>query len=150
MISDEQKQIISSTQFLKFIGIYANQFKANKGYGRWLVEYEQMDKDGIFKPEKLRSLYISILLNKFKYSFIVRDAVWHICVPAFDATAYYLSAIPETYDIRVLTGEIALDDDGEKLINMSKQEAVNICEAMNDDFGETLFEVYNSITNQKI
>lgn len=58
----EIPQAIYTDQFLRFVYIYANRFITNNGFGRWLVEYQQMEKRGWFKPEKLREQYINILM----------------------------------------------------------------------------------------
>lgn len=140
--------IIRTPQFLKFISVFAAKFKKQNGYGRWLIEYEQMDKRGFFKPEKLRDLYIKILSDTFQYSFIVKDAVNNICVQALDATKAY--AINNSFEIRIITGEIATDDDEQELTGLSIEEAICICDAMNEEAEELLFRVYNSFTNKLI
>lgn len=144
----EIPQAINTSQFLKFVAIFANKFKANNGYGKWLVEYEQMDKQGLFEPENLKALYIKILTNSFKYSFVIKDAVNYICSQALDATKAYIET--NTFDIRIITGEIATDDDDNELTDLSLDEALDICKAMNEEAEELLFRVYNSITNKPI
>ena len=53
---------IYTNHFLRFLGYYAKNFKATNGYGKyWLKEWERMEEKGMFKPEKLRELYIKIL-----------------------------------------------------------------------------------------
>lgn len=66
----EIPKIIYTNQFLRFVGIYANEFKASNGYGRWLAEYKRMDERGWFKPEKLRELYVDILKDTSTLSYI--------------------------------------------------------------------------------
>lgn len=139
---------IYTSQFLKFAAFYAARFKATKGYGRWLVEYARMEKSGMFKPEKLRELYIKILDGTNKLSYIYWDAVNSICVQALDAAEAYIAA--SSYDIRVITGEIAVNGDDEELINLSLDEATLICKTMNEEAEELLFKVYNSLTNRPI
>lgn len=144
----EIPQAINTSQFLKFVAVFANKFKANSGYGKWLVEYEQMDKRGLFEPESLRALYIKILTNSFRYQFIIKDAVNYICSQALDATKTYIET--NTFDIRIITGEIATDDNDNELTDLSLDEALDICKVMNEEAEELLFRVYSSITNKPI
>ena len=144
----EIPQIVNTSQFLRFAAVYANKFKANKGYGRWLVEYEHMDKANMFKPENIREQYIKILNGASRLSYIYRDAVHYICIQAFDATKAFVSA--NSFEIRVITGEIAFDDNDEELTGLSMEEAISICNAMNEEAEELLFRVYNSNTNKLV
>lgn len=134
--------------FLKFISKYVEEFRKSNGRGRWLAEYKRMDENGQFKPEVLRSLYIDILKNKSSLPFICWDAVNYICVYAFDATKAYIDSC--SYEIRVVTGEIAFSDDDKELVGLSKEEALSTCKAMNDEAEEILFVVYNSVTHKQI
>lgn len=142
----EIPQVIYTDQFLRFVAIYANRFKATNGYGRWLAEYRQMDEHGWFKPEKLRELYIKILDGSNTLSYIYWDAVHYICVQALDAAKTF--ALTNSFEIRVITGEIAFNDDDEELKDLSMEEAISICNAMNEEAEELLFRVYNSSTNK--
>lgn len=144
----EIPQIINTSQFLRFAAVYANKFKANKGYGRWLVEYRKMEESGMLKPEKLRELYIKILNGTNTLSYIYWDAVNHICIKALDAAKAFVSA--SLFEIRVITGEIAFDDNDEELKGLSLEDALSICKAMNEEAEELLFRVYNSNTNKLI
>lgn len=144
----EIPQIINTSQFLRFAAVYANKFKANKGYGRWLAEYEHMDKADMFKPEKLRELYIKILDGSNTLSYIYWDAVHYICIQALDAAKAF--ALTNSFEIRVITGEIAFNDDNEELKDLSMEEALTICKAMNGEAEELLFRVYNSNTNKLV
>lgn len=144
----EIPQIINTSQFLRFAAIYANKFKANKGYGRWLAEYERMDKANMFKPENIREQYIKILNGTSRLSYIYWDAVHYICIQALDAAKAFASA--NLFDVRVITGEIAVNDDDEELTGLSMEEAISICNAMNEEAEELLFRVYNSNTNKLI
>ena len=144
----EIPQVIYTDQFLRFVAVYANKFKANNGYGRWLTEYKRMDEQGWFKPEKLREFYIDILKGISTLSYIYWDAVNNICIQALDATKTF--AFKNSFDIRVITGEIAVNDDDEELKDLSMEEALAICKAMNDEAEELLFRVYNSNTNKLI
>lgn len=140
-------EIIYTNQFLKFVAIYANKFKAANGRGKWLAEYKRMDEQSIFEPEKLRELYIKIL-NGSNISYICKDAVCYICMQALDAVKALTLA--NSFEIRVITGEIAFSNDGEELRGLSMEEALSICKAMNDEAEELLFRVYNSSTNKFI
>lgn len=144
----EIPEVIYTDQFLIFVAVYANRFRATNGYGRWLVEYRQMDEQGMFKPEKLRELYIKILNGSNTLSYIYRDAVHYICVQALNAAKAFASA--NSFDVRVITGEIAVNGDDEELTGLSMEEAISICNAMNEEAEELLFRVYNSSTNKFI
>lgn len=144
----EIPQAIYTDQFLRFVAVYANRFKATNGYGRWLAEYKRMDEQGMFAPEKLRELYIKILDGSNTLSFIYWEAVHYICIQALDAAKVF--ALSNSFEIRVITGEIAFNDDDEELKDLSMEEALMICEAMNDEAEELLFRVYNSNTNRII
>lgn len=142
----EIPRVIYTDQFLRFVAVYANRFKATNGYGRWLAEYKRMDEQGMFKPEKLRELYIKILDGSNTLSYIYWDAVHYICIQALDAAKAFASA--NSFDVRVITGEIAVNDDDEELTGLSMEEAISICNAMNEEAEELLFRVYNSSTNK--
>lgn len=144
----EIPQVIYTDQFLRFVAIYANRFKASNGYGKWLAEYKWMDESGWFKPEKLRELYIKILDGSNTLSYIYWDAVHYICVQALDAAKTF--ALTNSFEIRVITGEIAFNDGDEELKDLSMEEALAICKAMNDEAEELLFRVYNSNTNKLV
>lgn len=144
----EIPQAIYTDQFLRFVAVYANRFKASNGYGRWLAEYRRMDEHGWFKPEKLRELYVDILKDTSTLSYIYWDAVHYICVQALDAAKTF--ALTNSFEIRVITGEIAFNDDDEELKDLSMEEALTICKAMNDEAEELLFRVYNSNTNKLV
>lgn len=144
----EIPQVIYTDQFLRFVAVYANRFKATNGYGRWLAEYRRMDEHGWFKPEKLRELYIDILKDTSTLSYIYWEAVHYICAQALDAAKTF--ALTNSFEIRVITGEIAFNDDDEELKDLSIEEALAICKAMNDEAEELLFRVYNSNTNKLV
>lgn len=144
----EIPQVIYTEQFFRFAAIYADRFKATNGYGRWLAEYKWMDEHGWFKPEKLRELYIDILKDTSTLSYVYWDAVYCICAQALDAAKAFASA--NSFDIRVITGEIAVNDDGEELTDLSIEEAISICNSMNEEAEEILFKVYNSNTNKVV
>lgn len=142
----EIPQVVYTDQFLRFVAVYANRFKATNGYDKWLAEYRRMDEHGWFKPEKLRELYVDILKDTSTLSYIYRDAVHYICIQALDAAKAFASA--NLFDVRVITGEIAINDDDEELTGLSMEEAISICNAMNEEAKELLFRVYNSSTNK--
>ena len=144
----EISEVIYTDQFLRFVAVYANRFRATKGFGRWLAEYKRMDEHGMFEPEKLRELYIKILDGSNILSFIYWEAVHYICIQALDAAKAF--ALTNSFEIRVITGEIAFNDDDEELKDLSMEEALAICKAMNDEAEEHLFDVYNSNTNKLV
>ena len=133
-------QEIRTSQFLKFVKLYAKQFKANNGYGKWLAEYQEMDRLHWFDtPTILRDIYIDILLNNSTRPYIIRDAVYYICTQALEAAKALLSR--QLFDIRLITGEIALDDNGNELTGLSFENATILCKVMNDEAEEILFRV---------
>ena len=141
--------VVYTDHFLHFLAYYAKEFKANNGYAKyWLKEWTRMEERGMFKPEKLRELYIKILDGSNTLTYIYWDVVHCIGVQALDAAKAFVSAA--TYDIRVITGEIAVNDEDEELTGLSMDEAVFICNAMNEEAEELLFKVYNSTTNKPI
>lgn len=107
-----------------------------------------MEERGMFKPEKLRELYIKILDGSNILSYIYWDVVHFICIQALNAAKAFV--IASSFEIRVITGEIAFNDDDEELKGLSMEEALFICKAMNDEAEELLFRVYNSNTNKLI
>ena len=131
---------IDTPQFLRMANYFASRFKATLGYGRWLVEYQEMDEKGLFDAIKLRSIFKDILQNKFTGSFIVRDAVYNICINALESAKALLE--DSFYDIRLITGETAEDDNGMPLTNLSFDDALHICKAMNEEAEEHLFDIY--------
>lgn len=133
-------QEIRTGQFLKFVKLYAKRFKANNGYGKWLVEYQEMDKLHWFDtPNILRDIYIDILLDTSTQPYIIRDAIYYICTQALEATKALLSR--QLFDIRLITGEIALDDNDNELTGLSLEKATALCKTMNDEAEEILFKV---------
>lgn len=137
---------IESPKFLKFTGVYACKFKEQKGFGKWLAEYQQMEMLGQFEPKVLRSMYAAILQDKFTQSFIIKQAVYYICQQAYEATILAeakeeekranLYAILDTLSLHT-----AQDEDNEDLVNLEKDEAVMICSAMNEDALDEIYKV---------
>lgn len=145
----EIPRVIYTNQFLKFVEHYAKEFKKYNGYGKyWLKEWARMEENGMFKPEKLRELYIKTLNGPNTLSYIYWDAVHCICIQALDAAKAF--ALANSFEIRVITGEIAFNDSDEELKDLSMEEALSICKAMNDEAEELLFRVYNSNTNKLV
>lgn len=133
-------QEIRTSQFLKFVGFYAKRFKANNGYGKWLAEYQEMDRLHWFDtPTILRDIYIDILLSNSTQPYIIRDAVYYICTQALEATKALLSQ--QLFAICLITGEIALDDNDNELTGLSFEKATALCKTMNDEAEEILFRV---------
>lgn len=145
----EIPEVIYTDRFLKFVEYYTKEFKKHNGYGKyWLKEWTRMEGNGMFKPEKLRELYIKILDGSNTLSYIYWEAVHCICIQALDAAKAF--ALTNSFEIRVITGEIAFNDDDEELKDLSMEEALTICKAMNDEAEELLFRVYNSNTNKLV
>ena len=139
-------ELVNSLTFLRMADYYARRFKSTLGYGRWLVEYQEMDKQGVFEAPALRDMYKAILQRTFKGSFIVLDAIYNICTQAFEAS----KAISENslYEIRCITGEVATDENDMPIKDISFDEAVKICKAMNEEAEEHLFDIY--LFNKKV
>ena len=134
--------VIDRPQFLKFVEVYTNKFKANNGFGRWLHEYQDMDERGLFKPAIVKALYKKILLDKFYLGFIREQAIYYIGVYAQDAAeAYYKTREAYLYKITIITGETAVDDDDDEYTELEYDEAVEICNALNEEAEEELFFV---------
>ena len=136
--------------FLTFVDHYAKKFIAQNGFGRWLAEYQDMEARGLFAPNILRQLYIKILTDKFYLDFQKKRAVWYIGSLAQDAAEAYIqqnnvSQEPQYYKICVVTGETALDDDGDPFEGLDKEEAIQICKSLNDEIGEELFVIKKDI-----
>lgn len=134
--------ILNAPIFLKFVEHYTSVFRANNGYGRWLHEYQDLENRGMFKPAIVRDQYIKMLKGQFTLGYIRGTAFWYIGVYAQDAAeAYYTSIDTSMYKICVITGEIALDEDGDEYIELSHDEAAQICKALNEEAEEELFVI---------
>ena len=133
-------EVVYHPQFLRFIDYYAKAFIKRRGFGRWLKEYQDMEKQGLFAPRVLRLFYIQILGNTFKLDFQKEQAVWDICCNARDAAEAYIDErINALYDIRVITGELAYDDDDDPYTDLTYEEATQIVKALNEEAEEELF-----------
>lgn len=142
MVTQRALDIVDSPQFLKFVDFYTKKFKANNGFGRWLYEYKDMDARGLFKPTVVKVLYKKILQGTFYLGFIRQQAIYYIGVLAQDATEAYIDEkINALYNIRVITGELAYDDDGDAYTNLTFEEASQIVEALNEEAEEELFVI---------
>lgn len=132
--------IIKHPQFLKFIDYYAKAFIRRQGYGKWLKEYQDMEKQGLFAPRILRLFYIQIVTGTFKLDFQKKQAVWEICCNARDATEAYIDERENSlYDIRVITGELAYDEDDDPYTDLTYEEAIQIVKSLNEEAEEELF-----------
>ena len=134
---------IYSKYFFKFLEEVYFYFKMTNGFGRWLKEYERAEAAGVFELESMRDEFVRIQENKSSLDFQTRMAIYEICMEAARKTERYLQSLPCTYEIRLITGETAEDNDGDPLVNLSKGEAFSISEAMNLEAEEYLFRVYN-------
>lgn len=132
--------------FLKFVEHYFKKFRAHNGYGRWLYEYQQMEQQGLFKPTIIRALYIKMLTNTFYLGYIKGTAIRYIGVYAQDATKAYFDNVDNfQYKICVITGETAVDEDGDEYIELSYDEATQICQSLNEEAEEELFKIEKMI-----
>lgn len=133
-------EVIYHPQFLKFVDYYAKRFIRQKGFGRWLKEYQDMQSKGLFAPRVLRLFYIQILGNTFKLDFQREQAVWYICTYAKEAAEAYVDEHENAlYDIHVITGELAYDDDDDPYTDLTYEEATQIVKALNEEAEEELF-----------
>lgn len=135
-------EAIYHPQFLKFVDYYAKAFIKRRGFGRWLKEYQDMEKQKLFAPRVLRLFYIQILCDKFVLDFQKEQAVWDICCSAKDATEAYIDERENSlYKICVFTGELAYDDDDDPYTDLTYDEANQIAKALNEEAEEELFIV---------
>lgn len=134
-------KVIKHPQFLKFASMYANKFIMNDGFGRWIVEYQDMENKGMFEPTVLRQEYIKIILNRSTIDFQREQAIYHICVNAECATEAYIDNKNALYCIVTTTGEIAEDDDDEPYKDLSHDEAKQICDSLNEEAEEIIFKI---------
>lgn len=151
MVKRYKKEIptlVQSKCFLWFVSQFAEIFKASNGYGRWLHEYQQMDLKGWFTPEKLRELYIPILKGSSALTYVYWDAVNNICTQALDHAMAFMEV--QHYEIRTITGIIAVDDNNFPLIGLTLNYALKTCKAMNQEAEEELFRVYNDKTKRPV
>lgn len=135
------KEAIDKPMFLKFVEHYFKQFKYGKyhlGLGKWTHEWQDMEDHGLFELHNIRALYIRMLNDTFTLGFIKSEPIWHICGMAVDATNDYYRAL---YKICVITGETAVDDDGDEYIELTYDEAKQICKSLNDEAEEELFVI---------
>lgn len=140
---------IYSLLFIKFVSAQIKQFKQQNGFGRWLVEYQDMDNKGLFEPKQIRKQFIKILCGTYDLGFIRKQAIWYICLNALDAIKDYDE--DSIFDIRLsTTGEIALDDDDNELDCLSLDDAISICLQMNTEEGKLLYNVYDSDLDELI
>ena len=140
--SSKVSEIVQHPQFLRFVQHYANLFISRKGFGRWLKEYQDMEAKGLFAPRVLRLFYIQILTDTFKLDFQREQAIWYICCNAESATKAYIDERENSlYNICVITGEIAYDDDDDPYTNLTYEEATQIVKALNEEAEEELFHI---------
>lgn len=148
MNKEELTKLLNSEEFMQNLKIFAAKFKSNKGYGRWLAEYQRMDKQGLFTAKSLKEQYIKILKDISPLQYLYWEAIHYIGSQALDATKEYFD---NCYcDIRAITGEIAEDENGEELIYLEVSEAKALCAQMNKELGENIFVVYDSQSGKPI
>lgn len=148
MKKEELHRFINSDEFMSNLQLYVDKFRKSKGFGTWLAEYKRMDAAGYFSPKMLKDNFVKILNDVSALQYIYWEAIHYIGQQALDKTvddfnSYY-------YDIRCITGEIAEDDNGEELLYLDLNSAIEICESMNTEAEELLFRVYNSNTDKPI
>lgn len=143
MIDKKQAiELAKKPEFIKFVDYYLKEWLNHKGWGRWLYEYQQMQDAGLFKPSIFKALYIKELEGTLNMGFIKEEPIHYVGASAIDAiSAYYDAQQDSLYKICVITGEIAEDDDGDLYIELSYDEAKQICEALNEEMEENLFKI---------
>lgn len=94
----------------------------------------------MFKPAIIRDQYIKMLKDQFYLGYIKGTAFWYIGVYAQEAAEkYYDNVDSYLYKICVITGETAVDEDDDEYIELSYDEASQICKALNEEAEEELF-----------
>lgn len=132
--------VLDKPMFLKFVEHYTKKFRAQNGYGYWLHEYQDLENRGMFKPAIIRDQYIKMLKGQFYLGYIKGTAFWYIGVHAQEAAErYYDNVDSYLYKICVITGETAIDEDDDEYIELSYDEASQICKALNEEAEEELF-----------
>lgn len=121
---------IKTAYFLSQLSSRTKLFKHNNGFGTWLKEYQTMEDNGFFEPKHIRSMYIAILGDKFKYSFVIKQAIYCIAIYAFDDTMSYLQ---NSKFCLTQNNKMYLDEDGDELNDLDFTEALDICKALNDE-----------------
>lgn len=132
--------IINTEIFLRFSAIKAKQFRKQNGFGRWLAEYERMEKSGLFTPIKLREQYIQIINNNYRFGFIYSQAIQYICSNTIDSIN--ILVLNKTFCIKTIYGDIAIDENDDELSGLLLEDALNICNRMNEEAEEILFKIY--------
>lgn len=122
---------IHTNAFLLSLSTRAKAFKQNKGFGRWIKEYQRMDEQGLFEPKALKQLCLDMLNDSFKLGFICKQAVYAIYVYAIDDTIAYLR--DNSFIIYNSDGSLYKDEDGDTMEDLEFLEALDICKAINDD-----------------
>ena len=139
-MTHEISDVLDKPMFLKFVEHYAKKFRAKNGYGHWLHEYQDLENRGMFKPAIIRDQYIKMLKDQFYLGYIKGTAFWYIGVYAQEAAErYYDNVDSYLYKICVITGETAVDEDDDEYIELSYDEASQICKALNEEAEEELF-----------
>lgn len=144
MNSKNSLEIIKTRIFEVYAQKQFEQFKKQNGFGKWLAEYKRMEASCLFEPSSIVNQYQQILKGKYEYGFICMQAINYICVNALDSVTRFISN--SDFQILLENGDIALDDDMEELIGLTFDEAMSICEAMNEDIGMKLYYVYSGKT----
>lgn len=138
-------EIVYTELFAKYIQEYVPIFMADRRMGRALREHDYMMQNGSFTPANIRRQYVYILKNCYDGNFLAMQAYWYIGINAYEAACRY--AQNNFFQIKVITGEIALDDDGDELTGLSFDEALAICKSLNEEAEEILFRVYDTKNN---
>ena len=133
-------EVLEHPQFLKFVEHYTTVFKTTGCLGRWIKEYQDMEDKGQFAPKVIKALYINILRGTSHLDFQRRQVVWFIGRYAEDAAKAYVDEKANSlYEIRVITGELAYDDDDDPYTDLTYEEATQIVKALNEEAEEELF-----------
>ena len=133
---------VNHPQFLKFLDYYIKVFLSYKWQhlGRWIKEYTDMKEKGLFTPKIMKVFFIKMLANKCQLDFQRQQVIWFIGNDALDATKLYIDEhVNALYNICVITGELAYDDDDDPYTNLTYEEAIQIAKMLNEEAEEELF-----------
>lgn len=127
-----QFSIVTATKaFVNAVDKRAKAFKASNGFGRWLREYQQMDENGLFRPNELISIYKAHLNKTSTLGFLQRQAAYYICTLALEDTVKMLAT--SSFDIQLESGGLYKDEDGDTIEEVEYLEALQLAASINSD-----------------
>lgn len=141
--------VTGTKAFLDAVTNRAKAFKASKGFGRWLKEYEEMEAQGLFKPERLIDIYKNYLNKRSRLGFLQNQAAYYICTLALEDTYSLLN--DNKFDIWIEElNDYYLDEDGDKVDELEFMEALYIATAINKDTLDFLVCIVEHETKQVV